>query len=170
MDVLGEFFKHNTMMNERLFEACRTLPPEQLDATAVGTYGTIGATLVHIANAQVGYASRLLDRERPEPLAEDPFPGFDALAERMELGNRQLEEAAARGAQDREVTVRGDDPPGAWNMNVSLFLVQAINHSTEHRQQVSTILTQLGIRPPEMDGWTYFFDSGMMREVPIDAS
>ncbi len=170
MDVLSEFFRHNTMMNERLLEACRRLSPEQLQATAPGTYGTVAATLVHIANAQVGYAARLLDDERPEPLPEDPFPGFDAVAERMERGNRQLEEAAARGTQDREVTVRGNDPPGAWNMNVSLFLVQAVNHSTEHRQQVSTILTQLGVEPPEMDGWAYFFDSGMMREVASDAS
>jgi hypothetical protein len=30
---------------------------------------------------------------------------------------------------------------------------------------VATILTQLGITPPEMDGWTYFFDSGQMAEV-----
>ena len=165
MDLMVEFFKHNTMMNRRLVEACRHLTSEQLGATAMGTYGSIGATLVHIANAQVGYSARLLDTERPERLPEDPFPGFEALAERFALGDARLEEAAAQAGQDRDVQVTGDDPPGTWSMPVSLFLLQAINHGTEHRSQVATILTQVGVEHPEMDGWTYFLDSGRMVEV-----
>ena len=165
MDLLIEFFKHNTMMNRRLVEACRQLAPEQLDATATGTYGTIGATLVHIANAQVGYAARLLDIERSDALPEDPFPGFAALTERFERGDLQLEEAAAMGSQDREVQVSGDDPVGIWRMPVALFLVQAINHGTEHRSQVATILTTLGIEPPPMDGWTFFEAGGHL--IPV---
>jgi uncharacterized damage-inducible protein DinB len=165
MDLLREFFRHNSMMNGRLVEACRRLPLEHLDATATGTYGSIGATLIHIANSQEGYAARLLDTERPERLPEDPFPGFEALAERFARGNAQLEEAATRAGQDREVQVTGDDPPGMWWMRVSLFLLQAVNHATEHRSQVATILTQLGVEPPEMDGWTYFFASGQMVTV-----
>jgi len=50
-------------------------------------------------------------------------------------------------------------------MPVGLFLLQAINHATEHRSQVASILTQLGIEPPNMDGWTYFGDSGQL--VPV---
>jgi uncharacterized damage-inducible protein DinB len=165
MDLLVEFFRHNGMMNQRLMEACRQLSPEQLGATATGTYGSVGATLVHIANAQEGYAARLLDSERPERLPEDPFPGFEALAERFAHGDAQLEEAATQAGQDRKVQVTGDDPPGTWWMPVSLFLLQAVNHGTEHRSQVATILTQLGVEPPEMDGWTYFFASGHMVEV-----
>ena len=165
MDLLVELFRHNGMMNRRLMEACRQLTAEQLDATATGTYGSIGATLVHIANSQEGYAARLLAIERPEPLPEDPFPGFEALAERFGRGDAQLEEAAGKAGQDREVQVTGDDPPGTWRMPVSLFLLQAVNHGTEHRSQVATILTQLGVEPPEMDGWAYFFASGHMQEV-----
>jgi uncharacterized damage-inducible protein DinB len=165
VDLLVEFFRHNAMMNGRLLVACRQLTPKQLGATATGTYGTIGATLAHIANAQEGYAARLLDTERPERLPEDPFPGMEAVAERLARGDRQLEEAAARAGQDREVQVTGDDPPGTWTMPVSLFLLQAVNHGTEHRSQVATILTNLGIEPPEMDGWAYFFESGHMVEV-----
>jgi uncharacterized damage-inducible protein DinB len=50
-------------------------------------------------------------------------------------------------------------------MPASLILLQAVNHSTEHRSQVATILTQLQIEPPAMDGWAYFFASGHMLEV-----
>lgn len=166
VDVVVELFRHNTMMNRRLLDACRRLSPEQLGATAPGTYGSVGATLVHIANAQEGYAARLLDVERPERLPQDPFPGFDKLAEHLAHGDAQLEQAAARaGQEERKVQVTGDDPPGKWWMPVPLFLVQAINHGTEHRSQVATILTQLGLEPPDMAGWAYFFDSGHM--VPV---
>src|SRR2546430_145526 len=156
VDLLVEVFRHNAMMNRRLVEACRRLSPEQLATTAAGTYGNVGATLVHLANAQEGYAARLLDLERPERLAEEPFPGFDALAARIANGDAQLERAAAQAAgEERRVKVTGDDPPGTWWMPVPLFLLQAVNHGTEHRSQVATILTQLGIEPPAMDGRTY---------------
>ncbi len=164
MDLLGELFRHNTMMNRQLVEACRPLSPEQLDTTVDGTYGSIAATLVHIANAQVGYAARLLDIPRLESLPEDPFPGFETLAARFAIGDSQLE-GAAQSPSDRDVEVTGDDPVGTWRMPVSLFLVQAINHGTEHRSQVATILTQLGIEPPDMDGWTYFDASGQL--IPV---
>jgi len=167
MDIVLGFFKHNTMMNERLVDACQGLSPEQLGSTVTGTYGTIGATLVHVANAQVGYAARILGTEHPPPgrLDEDPFPGFDALTERFAVGDANLELAATHAGEDREVQVRGDDPPGTWRMPASLILIQAVNHGTEHRSQIATILTQLGIQPPEMDGWTYFLDGGHMIEV-----
>jgi len=165
MDLLVEFFRHNTMMNRRLVDACSRLSPEQLDAKATGTYGSVGATLVHIANGQEAYAARLLDTERPERLPENPFPGFDALEERFARGDALLEEAAARAADDREVTVTDDDPPATWSMPVSLFLLQAVNHGTEHRSQIATTMTQLGIEPPSMDGWTYFLDGGRMTPV-----
>ena len=165
MDLLVELFKHNTMMNERLLEACRPLSPEQLGTTVEGTYGSIGATLAHIAGAQEGYAARLLDVERPERFDEEPFPGFDVVGSHFANGNAMLEAAAASGWKDREIEVTGDDPPGTFRVPVGLMLLQAINHGTEHRSQIATILTHLGIAPPEMDGWTYFFDAGYMKPV-----
>jgi uncharacterized damage-inducible protein DinB len=42
-----------------------------------------------------------------------------------------------------------------YEMPVSLFLVQAINHATDHRTQIKTALTQAGIEPPELDGWNW---------------
>jgi uncharacterized damage-inducible protein DinB len=166
MDILLELFRHNSMMNRLLVEVCEKLSPEQLATSTEGTYGSIAATLVHIANAQAGYAARLLDRERPQRLPEDPFPGIAAVAERLVQTSGQLEEATARSDWDRQVQITGDDPPGAWLMPVGLFLLQAINHGTEHRSQIATILTQLGIEPPEMDGWGYIFATDYLVDVP----
>jgi uncharacterized damage-inducible protein DinB len=76
--VLTRFFRHNTWANLKLLDFCAGLSDQQLNATAVGTFGSIRDTLVHIVNAEVDYvnlAKGLLE----EPIPSDPFPGFEAL-------------------------------------------------------------------------------------------
>jgi uncharacterized damage-inducible protein DinB len=68
-----------------------------------------------------------------------PGEGFIAYAETVE-GNPTL-----------QVTWRGQ----SYEMPAALFLVQTINHATEHRTQIKTALTQAGVTPPELDGWTW---------------
>ena len=36
-----------------------------------------------------------------------------------------------------------------------VVMVQVINHATEHREQISSMLSSLGVTPPNLDGWTY---------------
>jgi hypothetical protein len=35
------------------------------------------------------------------------------------------------------------------------LLAQALHHANVHREQVSSIVTSLGIEPPDLDVWTY---------------
>jgi uncharacterized damage-inducible protein DinB len=44
-------------------------------------------------------------------------------------------------------------------------MVQAINHATEHREQISSMLTALGVTPPDLDGWAYGEATGAL--IPI---
>ena len=36
-----------------------------------------------------------------------------------------------------------------------VIMLQVINHATEHREQVKSMLSALGVTPPEIDGWDY---------------
>jgi len=36
-----------------------------------------------------------------------------------------------------------------------VLMVQVINHATEHREQISSMLSALGVTPPDLDGWSY---------------
>jgi uncharacterized damage-inducible protein DinB len=45
------------------------------------------------------------------------------------------------------------------------LMMQAINHSTEHRTQIATIITQLGMEPPDMSGWSYMDEKGELQEI-----
>ena len=51
---------------------------------------------------------------------------------------------------------------------IGLRLAQVIHHGTDHRSQVCTALTSLGIEPPEIDVWDYGRSDG--RVFVTDAS
>jgi uncharacterized damage-inducible protein DinB len=36
-----------------------------------------------------------------------------------------------------------------------VVMVQVINHATEHREQIKSMLSSLGVTPPDIDGWDY---------------
>jgi len=48
-------FKHNLWANLRLLECCAEVLDEQLDATILGTFGSIRDTLAHIVQAEQSY-------------------------------------------------------------------------------------------------------------------
>ena len=156
-EILVELFKHNAWANERLFDACTELSDAQLDATVDGTFGSIRATLTHIVGAQERFAAALAETDMAGAGREHgPFPGLSALRDGARVSGDALVALAAKAQSDATVatTWRGE----AYTLPVWMLLLQAINHATEHRAQVAAILTQQGIAPPGMDGWTYHED------------
>ena len=151
--LLAEFFRHNTWATLRLLDACESLTDEQLDTTTTGTMGTIRDTLVHIAGAEQRYLNLLSGLPREEPLERKPFPGVTDLRERAQRTGDGLAKIAARASLKDTIAVPWQGE--TTQLNVSTVLIQAINHATEHRSHINTILTQLGMEPPELDGWTY---------------
>ena len=148
--TLDEIFHHNRWANERLLEACRNLTDEQRAATVEGTYGELGYTLVHIVRAE-SYYVKLLTGWQPPVRWEipGPWPGIDVLLERSRFTGDRLAEVADELDPEAVLQIEEDEVP------TSVVLVQAINHATEHRSQAATILTQLGIEPPPVDGWNF---------------
>jgi uncharacterized damage-inducible protein DinB len=150
--TLAAIFEHNGWANEALFEACRGLTPEQYATSVLGGYGDLGGTLAHIASGEAFYVL-LLSGWRPSTQwqQDDPFPGSmdELLLVVRETGPRLL--AIAQRHTGYEPIERD---PGEL-IPASVILTQAINHATEHRAHATTILTQLGIQPPAIDGWQY---------------
>ena len=48
---------------------------------------------------------------------------------------------------------------------LGIRLAQVIHHGTDHRSQVCTALTSLGIEPPEIDAWRLAWTQGRLSEV-----
>jgi uncharacterized damage-inducible protein DinB len=152
--ILAEFFRHNVWANLRVIDTCGEAGAEALAATISGTYGDIHATLVHLVAAEERYLARLIGAPLPDLAREgDPLPDLAALRERARRSGEGLLTVAA-GA-DRDDVVRGVWRGEPFAIPRSTLLIQAINHGTDHRSQICTILTQQGIVPPDIDGWTY---------------
>ena len=149
--TLHALFRHNRWANEQILEACRDLTDEQRATTVEGTYGELGYTLVHIVRGESFYLNALTGWEPPVRWEiAGPWPGIDTLLERSRFTGDRLIEIADTTAPDRMIDTGDDEFVPAW-----VQLVQAINHATEHRAHVATILTQIGIEPPPVDGWTF---------------
>ena len=49
---------------------------------------------------------------------------------------------------------------------MSIRLAQALHHGTDHRSQMCTALTTLGVEPPAIDVWDFGAEDGRVFETP----
>jgi uncharacterized damage-inducible protein DinB len=65
------------------------------------------------------------------------------------------------------VLIEVDDDDGYQkHAPIGIRLAQAIHHGTDHRSQIRTALTSLGLKPPAIDAWDFGLDDGRVVEVP----
>jgi uncharacterized damage-inducible protein DinB len=159
--LLSDAFAHHIWATERLFDACATLTRDQLIVETPGTYGPIIATLGHL----VGSDSWYLSFHRSEPAAT--IDEQTSLAEMRSVmksnGAAWVDLLAGDLDPEADVVERGD----GWEFHAPMGfrLAQAIHHGTDHRSQVCTALTTLGVTPPEIDLWSYGEATGRTRAV-----
>ena len=165
--VLTTLFAHNAWANLKLLDFCEGLSDQQLDASAIGCFGSIRDTLHHIVGAEVGYVERVNGKLPPNPLARDQFPGFAALKDAVRWASDELLQLALSARKDSSVRQR---PPRLLiEYKLAGLMVQAVSHSTEHRTQISAIITQLGMEPPSMSGWDYMEEIGELHYLEAEA-
>ena len=153
-EIFSDLYKHHLWANLNLLDACEQLPDEGLDVGATGTYGTIRDTLVHLFAAEGRYLAGMTGRgEAPDALKEGTFPGIAELKRHGRVSGEQL--IALAGSMTSNDVINVERGGQRYEIPISIFFAQAINHATEHRSHVCTILTQQGIEPPNLDVWQY---------------
>jgi uncharacterized damage-inducible protein DinB len=163
----SDAFAHHVWATIRLIDACLPLTEAQLATVVPGTYGSILDTMRHLVAADAGYLNALTDGQRPRFDAE--ASGLDALRAEMEgHGPAWTSVLAADPDPDLGVTRRRDDG-SSTTAPVGIRLAQAVHHGTDHRSQICTALTSLGIEPPEIDAWDYAWADGRLVETPPTA-
>ena len=53
---------------------------------------------------------------------------------------------------------------------IGIRLAQALHHGTDHRSQICTTLTSLGVEPPGIDVWNFGVEVGRVVDVPRPTS
>jgi len=150
-NILAKLFEHNNWANDQIVRVCAKLTDEQLDAPPQSaTEGNIRSTLLHLVSSQYGYL-RLLTlpvEERRDRVTVE----FGEIQESLKRSGEALLELARDTSKlpKSRLQTRDDYHVEPW-----VLMVQIINHATEHREQIKSMLTALGVTPPSIDGWDY---------------
>ncbi len=150
-NILGRLFEHNHWANMQIVQACSALTDAQLDAEPrSATRGTIRRTLTHLVDSQHNYLARLTGQPSRPDRSADPAP-----AELAEDARSSGEALIALARDPSRLTRRRLQTDDGYLVDPWVLMVQIINHATEHREQINSMLTALGVTPPDLDGWTY---------------
>jgi uncharacterized damage-inducible protein DinB len=148
-DGLIDGFRYNTWATRELLAVCRELSEEQLDATAVGAYGSIIDTMRHIIWCEAHDAVRLTEEHLSWDHGAADVSDLDELARRVD----ELEDSWERFLStpfNAERTFRIPWHDGiARDVPAGIFLIGVLHHAIEHRSQICTILTAIGVEPPD---------------------
>ncbi len=158
--LLSDAFGHHVWASLRVFDACLALEPAQLDTTVPGTYGSIIDTLRHLVGGDCGYLLALSGGRTPE--IDEEHMDLAALRAQMEANGPEWSAIVAQDIDpDADVVRRRDDGTDS-HAPLGIRLAQALHHGTDHRSQICTALTTLGVTPPEIDVWDFAEQDGRL--------
>jgi uncharacterized damage-inducible protein DinB len=161
---LEDAFAHHVWATLRLVDACLPLSPEQLRTTVPGTYGSILETQRHLVGADSSYLF-VTSGERT-PLVDEDHMGLPELGAAMEGHGAAWSLLLAQDVDPEAVLVRRRDDGSETHAPMGIRLAQALHHGTDHRSQICTALTTLGVEPPAIDVWDFGLQDGRVVEVP----
>jgi uncharacterized damage-inducible protein DinB len=149
MDATNEIIRHNSWATVRLIEHLTSMPQATLELSAPGTYGPIGATLAHLLRAERAYLAHVKG-ETPTPEQRDLHVDLAQLADQARSLGEQWEYLVQVGINPH---LEAETLHGL--QTASSLLAQVVNHATEHRAHVCTVLGAHGMKPPALDAFSY---------------
>jgi uncharacterized damage-inducible protein DinB len=158
--LLDDAIAHHIWATERLIDACAEPTPEQLSTPTAGTYGSITETFRHLVSTDCWYLTFFLDA--PQRIEGEAEAGLDELRAAITANGADWRRLLAEDPDpERDIVENGD----GWNFHSPLGfrLAQVLEHGTDHRSQICTALTSLGVEPPQIDLWAYGEATGRTR-------
>ncbi len=162
--LLGDAFAHHVWATLRLVDTCLALSPEQLGTAAPGTYGPILETVRHLVGADSSYL--YVTSSGRTPLIDEDHMDLPELRAAMEGHRAAWSRLLGEDLDPDAVFVRRRDDGSETHAPMGIRLAQALHHGTDHRSQICTALTTLGVEPPAIDVWDFGLQDGRVVEVP----
>jgi uncharacterized damage-inducible protein DinB len=150
-NILAKLFEHNHWANLQLIQVCSILSDEQLDAESQSaTKGSIRLTLWHLIETQQLYLYQLT---RVEPRSDSEAPNdFVELLESEKMSGEGL---VALARDETSLFLQTNIQDDGFSIEPWVVMVGAIAHAAEHREQIKSMLSALGVTPPRLDGGAY---------------
>ncbi len=159
-DYVRKMSAYNTWMNDKVYATAGRLPDSEIVADRKAFFGSILATLNHIAIADTiwlqrfarhpaGYAMLDVVLELPvrSNLAEQPYGDLASLREHRRFLDGVIEQwVGAVTDEDLDHVLTYANTKGVVSSRPFFFLLMHFfNHQTHHRGQVTTLLMQAGV-------------------------
>ena len=162
--LFEDAFAHHVWATTRLIDACLALDTKQLATAVPGTYGSILETMRHLVEGDSDYLSIMTgDRSHLIETEHMDLPELRVVMENDgDLWSRLLAHDLDPNAMVKEIDA---DDGYERDATTGIRLAQALHHGTDHRSQICTALTALGMEPPGIDAWTYGLQAGRVVEV-----
>lgn len=156
--ILADAFDHHVWATIRLLDVLAPLTDDQLATTVPGLYGSILETARHLVGADRWYLFTLSEGAVEE--IDEKTMDVAGLRTAVEP-NAASWRAILATSPDPDVDFvltrdDGSESHATWGVR----LAQAVHHGTDHRSQIATALTTLGVTPPEMDVWDWALTVG----------
>ncbi len=161
--VLEDAFGHHVWASLRLIDSCVALGPEQLETAVPGTYGSILETLRHLVGSDAWYLFVMTDRGTP--LIDEDRMDLPELRAAMEADGVGWSSLLAQDPDPDHVIEWRHDDGSETRAPMGIRLAQALHHGSDHRSQICTALTSLGVEPPFIDVWDFGAEDGRVVEI-----
>jgi uncharacterized damage-inducible protein DinB len=159
LEDLRQLVDYHYWARDRVLDAVAPLTADEFTRALGSSFGSVRDTLVHFYSAEWAWCSRWNGTSPTAHVPPESVADVDALrvkwAELEGDVRAVLDRMGAQGL-DRviEYTMLNGEPRASvfWQM-----LQHVVNHASYHRGQVTTMLRQLGARPPQsMDLITFY--------------
>jgi uncharacterized damage-inducible protein DinB len=161
--LLEAAFAHHVWATLRVVDACLELSPEQLAVDVPGTRGPILETIRHLVESDAFDLFVLTgDRAHDVDAAGMSLAELREVMERTGSGWTEL----IAGPLDPDAVVREVDETDGFQRwaPVGFRLAGTLDHGTDHRSQICTALTTIGVQPPRIGVMDFGSDVGRVVE------
>jgi uncharacterized damage-inducible protein DinB len=166
--LLEAAFAHHVWATSRLIDACIDLTVAELQTSVPGTRGPMLETVRHIVSSDT-FDLFVLTRDSAFDSAEDTLTLAQA---RVAIARNGVgwAEYIARSLDPDELVHEIDTTDGyqRW-APVGFRLAGVLNHGSDHRSQVCTALSALGLKPPRIDVFDFGVEAGRIVEKMSEA-
>ena len=166
--LLETAFAHHVWATLRVIDACMDLSAEELETNVPGTRGPILETLRHLVESDAFDLYVLTgDRVHNVDAARMSLPEVRGVME----GTGSEWVTLLSGPLDPDAEVHEVDENDGFQRwaPVGFRLAGTLEHGTDHRSQICTALTTLGVEPPEIDVYDFGLDTRQVVEKMPDA-
>ena len=158
LETIKLLYDYTKWADTRMFEAVTKLAPEAWTKDLGSSLKSARDTVVHLVSAQWIWVSRWKGQSPPGMFAAAEFPTQASIRDRWEplaaeLGafvRAQTEESVAKPLTYKNL--KGE----SFTYPLGQLMLHAVNHSTYHRGQVTTLIRQLGGQPLSSDLVVYY--------------